>query len=204
MQELIETGLKDLGIDAKQDLCSAYLTYIDLLIKWNKAYNLTAIREPEAIALKHVLDSLSVYSYIKGDRCLDVGTGAGLPGLILALAQPDKNWTLLDSNQKKLRFIQHVKVKLNINNINIVNARVEKFKSEELFHTIICRAFSSLHNFHNACHHLLDEKGILLAMKATLDGAELNEAKSITHSLEIKELHVPGLMSERSLVMMSG
>lgn len=203
MQALLETGLKGLGLEPEPSLCKAYLTYIELLAKWNKTYNLTAIKEPEAMLSRHVFDSLSVHTFIEGKRCLDIGTGAGLPGLMLALAQPEKHWTLLDSNQKKTRFLQHVKTQLNICNIDIIHSRSNVYQDEQGFDTIICRAFSSLCDFYSASHHLLKDAGKFLAMKADIKDAELKEVDSLIRHMDVKELNVPGETSRRCLVIMT-
>ncbi len=203
MNDLLQAGLENLDLDATPSLCSACLTYVELLNKWNKTYNLTAIKQPEEMLTRHVLDSLSVYPYIKGNYCIDVGTGAGLPGLILAIAQPARHWVLLDSNQKKLRFIQHVKAKLNIKNVDIVHARVESFQPDDTYDSVICRAYTSLHDFYLSCRHLVKVGGELLAMKAELSEEELSAVKSLVNSVVIKKLTVPNIEATRSLVIMS-
>lgn len=203
MLEALQAGLERLDIKAEQQLCSAYLRYIELLSKWNTAYNLTAVKGPEAMLKRHVLDSLSVHSFIEGDHCLDIGTGPGLPGLILALAQPDKHWTLLDSNVKKTRFLQHVKAQLNISNIDIVHSRADSFQNEDGYSTIICRAFSSLGDFYSASRHLLQDKGTLLAMKADISEKELSEVKTLIKHVEITDLNVPEETSKRCVVIMN-
>ncbi len=203
MLEALQEGLERLDIQAEQPLCTAYLRYLELLAKWNKAYNLTAVKEPEAMLKRHVLDSLSVHTFIKGEQCLDIGTGPGLPGLILALAQPNKHWTLLDSNVKKTRFLQHVKAQLDISNIDIVHSRAENFQNENGYTTIICRAFSSLREFYSASHHLLQDKGKLFAMKADISEKELSEVKQLIKHVEINELNVPEETSKRCIVIMN-
>ncbi|MCG8377911.1 MAG: 16S rRNA (guanine(527)-N(7))-methyltransferase RsmG, partial [Proteobacteria bacterium] len=140
---------------------------------------------------------------IKGNYCIDVGTGAGLPGLILAIAQPARHWVLLDSNQKKLRFIQHVKAKLNIKNVDIVHARVELFQPDDIYDSVICRAYTSLYDFYMSCRHLVKVGGELLAMKAKLSEEELSAVKSLVNSVVIKKLTVPNIEATRSLVIMS-
>lgn len=200
MRELLEAGLEKLGLQTSRQLCENYFTYIELLSKWNKAYNLTAIKGEEAMLNRHVLDSLSVHSYIEGERCLDVGTGAGLPGLILALAQPEKKWVLLDSNQKKLRFIQHVKTVLGITNIEIVHARVETYQVEQTFDTVICRAFTSMDNYIALVQHLCKTNACVLAMKGAKVDEEHDSIKSLCKSSETIILDVPGSDGQRALI----
>ncbi|MEM6998927.1 MAG: 16S rRNA (guanine(527)-N(7))-methyltransferase RsmG [Pseudomonadota bacterium] len=202
MREQLEKGLEALSLEPKPEICNAYLTYIQLLVKWNKTYNLTAIKSQEDMLTRHVFDSLSIHQYIQGEDCLDVGTGAGLPGLILAIAQPDKRWTLLDSNKKKLRFIQHIKAALNINNIEMLHARIEAVENKE-FDSITCRAFTSLQQFYLSCHHLLRHQGKLLAMKASIEETELIEIKKLTSKIKIEEVNVPRESAERCIVVMS-
>ncbi len=202
LEALLEDGCQRLGIDAG-NTTPAYLQYIKLLTKWNNTYNLTAIKEPEEMLYRHVLDSLSVHSFIEGERCIDIGTGAGLPGLILALAQPEKKWTLLDSNQKKLRFIQHVKTTLNINNIEIVHTRVEDFKPQQGFDTVVCRAFSSMENYLSSVKHLCELDCAVLAMKAAKAEEECLSIKNLCKYSEIILLDVPGADGQRALIKVS-
>ena len=188
MLEQLQAGLERLDIKAEQPLCTAYLRYIELLSKWNKAYNLTAIKDPEAMLKRHILDSLSVYSFIEGGQCLDIGTGAGLPGMILALAQPEKHWTLLDSNQKKIRFLRHVIVELNINNVELVHSRIEAFKPAQEFDTIICRAFAPLARMLDQVKHLLTRENQLLAMKGRQVETEINELDKHEFLIRLNDL----------------
>ena len=204
MRDLLEIGLERLGLEASPSLCSSYLRYIELLVKWNKTYNLTAIKDPEDMLYRHILDSLSIHSFVKGKNCLDVGSGPGLPGMILALAQPEKHWTLLDSNLKKTRFLRHVKTSLNLENVDIVQSRVETHQDEQGFSTIVCRAFSSLRDFYDGSMHLLDKAGVLLAMKAHVDESELEEVRPVLKNIEISALDIPDTESTRCVVVMSG
>ena len=188
MDELLKAGLKRLGLEATQLPCAAYLQYIELLLKWNKAYNLTAIKKPEEMLQRHVLDSLTVLPFIKGDHCLDIGTGAGLPGLILALAQPDKHWTLLDSNLKKVRFLRHVKTELNIPNIEVIQARIEDFIPSRPFDTIICRAFAPLARILELTSHLMTNDNQLLAMKGKQAEEEFSALDQHNFLIEVENL----------------
>lgn len=200
MQDIIQTGLTRLGLPSDDALCQNYQTYIELLTKWNKTYNLTAIKGEEAMLNRHVFDSLSVYAYIEGGHCLDVGTGAGLPGLILAMAQPDKEWVLLDSNQKKLRFIQHVKTTLAIKNVEIVHARAEAYRPDKGFDTVICRAFTSMPDYIAMVKHVCHVDSCILAMKGAKAEEEQASIKNLCQTSEVIVLDVPGAEGLRTLI----
>jgi len=200
MLEALQAGLDRLDIKAEQPLCDAYLRYIELLVKWNTAYNLTAVKEPEAMLNRHILDSLSVHSFVEGKHCLDIGTGAGLPGMILAMAQPEKHWTLLDSNQKKLRFLRHVIVDLNINNVELVHGRIEAFKPSKEFDTIICRAFAPLLRMLEQTQHLLTAGNQLLAMKGRQVEAEIDELGNHEFVIKLNDLAHSGDETSAKLV----
>ena len=175
--------------------------FLALLIKWNKAYNLTAIRDRDEMVTKHILDSLAVVPYIKGERILDVGTGAGLPGIPLAIALPQYHFTLLDSNGKKIRFITQAVSELNIKNVEVVQARVEEYQSESAYQTIISRAFTSISEFIDKTKHLLAKDGQILAMK----GKEFDqELKNFAGHVKVHKLDVPGLKEQRHLVVWWG
>ena len=135
----LQAGLQAQGEDPLAHPCDSYLAYIDLLDKWNRAYNLSGIRQKSQMLTHHVLDSLSVLPYLHGASGLDVGSGAGLPGFILALARPDMHWVLLDSNQKKTRFLNQALLELGPENIEVVRARVEDYRPEQVFSTVICQ-----------------------------------------------------------------
>ena len=175
------------------------IRYLGLLRTWGKTYNLTAIHEPEKMVTHHVLDSLSVLPFIKGKHCLDVGTGAGLPGLILALARPDTEWVLLDSNRKKIRFVNQVIMELGISNVTAICARVEDWHSERVISYIVTRAFSSLSDIYAKTRHLLEQESCLLAMKSGSVKEEIAALKGCI-STDVHELHVPGLNAKRMLV----
>jgi 16S rRNA (guanine527-N7)-methyltransferase len=196
MLDKLKAGLRDLGLEPEQHPSEQYLAYIALLDKWNKAYNLTAVKYPEQMLSRHVLDSLSVLSFIEGQRCLDIGTGPGLPGLILALALPETRWVLLDSNQKKIRFLRHVIADLGIANVDLIHSRAESYKPEADFDTIICRAFAPLNRLLEFSKHLITEHNQLLAMKGKQAKAEIEELGE--HEFHIK-LHNLESVSDNSL-----
>ena len=149
----LHQGLTALGLDPQSCPCDAYLDYIDLLAKWNRAYNLTGIRDKEKMIHSHILDSLAALPYVRGERCLDVGTGAGLPGFILALTLPEVEWTLLDSNGKKTRFLNQLVFEMKTENVKIVQSRADKFLSSMAYSSIISRAFGSLATFYRTAQH---------------------------------------------------
>ncbi|OGT29599.1 MAG: 16S rRNA (guanine(527)-N(7))-methyltransferase RsmG [Gammaproteobacteria bacterium RBG_16_51_14] len=192
-----------MGLDPDQHPCAAYLAYIDLLSRWNKAYSLTAIRGANEIMSRHVLDALSILPYVQGQHCLDVGTGAGLPGLILALANPGQHWVLLDSNSKKVRFLTHAVMELGIRNAEVVRARAEDYHADVPFTTITARAFAVLGLLYERTWRLLAQDGSLLAMKGPVT-PELNGgiAELGRHGVvvQIHELAVPGVDGRRTLL----
>ena len=189
MQDLLEDELNNLGLIPEQCPCDEYLIYIQLLEEWNQAYNLTAIKEPKQIITRHIINSLSVLPYIKGMHCLDVGTGAGLPGIVLSLAQPDKKWVLLDNSQKKVRFLQHVKHQLCIDNIEIIRSRIEEYAPTISFDTVICRAFAPLKRLLQQTGHLVTSSNQLLAMKGEAVDDEIQELAE--HNFQIKIFDLP-------------
>lgn len=188
MLDKLKAGLQSLGLDTEQQPCELYLAYIAQLEKWNKSYNLTAVKQPEQMLDRHVLDSLSVLSFIAGPNCIDIGTGAGLPGMILAIAQPEINWTLLDSNQKKIRFLNHVKAELGLKNVEVIHSRSESYKPEKNFDTVICRAFAPLNRMLDQCQHLLTDGNQLLAMKGKQAQEEIKELGQHQFSIQLHNL----------------
>ena len=183
-------------------LAGALLKYLGELVIWNKAYNLTSVREPAEMVTRHLLDSLSVLPHVEG-RVLDVGTGAGLPGIPLALANGALNVTLLDSNGKKARFLRHVQRTLPLTNVEIVEARAEAFEPPARFDTIVTRAFGSLREFLDTTARLGADNGRWLAMKGKLDAAELAKIPPPMRIEATPALHVPGLDEARHLVVVS-
>lgn len=199
LSAILTQGLRGLGEDPATHPCETYLWFLRELSKWNAAYNLTAIRDPVQMVTHHLLDSLSVLPYLHGECCLDIGTGAGLPGLVLALARPQTRWTLLDSKSKKIRFLQHIVLELKPANVELVTGRAEHYEPSRRFSTIISRAFGSLADFQRITAHLNAKDGHLLAMKGTWPGHELAELVDVKP--EVVKLQVPGLESERHLVI---
>ena len=198
----LHQGLVELGLDPQSCPCEEYLQYIDLLAKWNRAYNLTGVRDKTRMIHVHVLDSLAALPYIRGNRCLDAGTGAGLPGFILALAQPEVEWTLLDSNGKKIRFLRQLLFEMKAENVEIVHSRAEKFLSSVPYSSIISRAFGTLNAFYKAVEHLVHPGARVLAMKGKLPDEELQEVAGLNVPVSVRELLVPGIDSHRSLALL--
>lgn len=194
-QELLEQGLEQFGL---KELSQPLLDYLFLLKKWNSAYNLTAVRDVESMVSKHLLDSLAIMPWLRGARIIDVGTGPGLPGIPLAIANPQKNFVLLDANGKKTRFLQEVKRQLHLNNVEIVHFRVENYHPAPGFDTVISRAFSNLAQMVQWTEHLIAKEGMWLAMKGRHPDAELLEIK---HDYRVEHYTVEGVDGERCCVL---
>ena len=197
----LQKGLADLGEDPGSHPCQAYLAYLSLLSQWNKAYNLTAIHGIDSMLTHHVLDSLAVLPYIQGIDCLDVGSGAGLPGLILALARPQQNWCLLDSNGKKVRFMKQALLELKISNARVFHSRIENYHPESRYSTIISRALRPAPVFYQQVIPLLRGKGRVIVMKGVRPEAELLALQQAGIAFELVALRIPGLNKQRHLVV---
>jgi 16S rRNA (guanine527-N7)-methyltransferase len=174
-------------------------TFLQQLNHWNKSYNLTAITDPTEQIYKHIIDSLSVLEFIQGPQVCDVGTGPGLPGIPLAIALPHCHFTLVDSSQKRIIFIQQVLIKLGITNITAIHQRIEE--TPGTFNTVISRAFSSIHDFVAKTQHLLADNGQLLAMKGIYPSDEINQIPQHFLMADVRKLEIAGLDAERHLVV---
>ena len=202
-QEL-QQGSQKLGLSLSDGALTLLLKYQDALVLWNKAYNLTAIRDPKEMFVKHLLDSLSILKDLPAGRLLDVGTGGGMPGMIIALCQPERSCVLLDSNGKKIRFLKQFIADLKLKNVIAVQTRVENQDTiDELgqFDVITSRAFASLTDFVEAARPYLHEQSIIAAMKGLIPVEEMEELKQ-EFSCKVIELHVPRLDEQRHLLLL--
>lgn len=206
--QLLSSGARSIGLDLTENTCSKLLDYLNLIIKWNKAYNLTAIRDPEDMLRLHLLDSLSVVPCVQPFseqaglplRILDVGTGAGLPGIVLAILDPSSQVSLLDTNGKKCRFLNQVKLELNLENVDVIHDRVERFVAEPGYDLVMSRAFATLKDMTDNAHHLLKGDGRFLAMKGRYPEQELEELDQKFEFQKATPLQIPGLDVERYLI----
>jgi len=200
----LEQGLKQAGLDISAEKQQQLLAYLALIQKWNKVHNLTAVRDPEQMVILHLLDSLVVMPHIKVKRLLDVGSGAGLPGIPLAICMPDLQVTTLDSNQKKASFMRQAKAELGLSNLEVVSTRVEQYQPAEKFEAVISRAFSDLSLFVKLTQHLCAASGNWLAMKGVVPEDELHELKAKTgiEPSVVVALEVPFLDAQRHLLFL--
>ncbi len=198
--ELLAAGIAEMGLSVSSDTQQKLLSYIGLLQKWNKVYNLTAVRDPLEMVTLHLLDSLSVLPYIQAKSLLDVGSGGGLPGIVLAICLPQLKVTTIDAVQKKVIFMRQVKGELGLDNLEVVHARVENYRPAEKFDAIISRAFSELGLFIGLTKHLIKENGQWLAMKGQVLQDELKDLS--LGPAQIIPLMVAGLEARRHLVVL--
>jgi 16S rRNA (guanine527-N7)-methyltransferase len=201
-RDQLTSGLQQLGVPDFERLVEPLLHYLAELAKWNKAYNLTAVRDPAEMVTRHILDSYSVFPYICGPRVIDVGTGAGLPGIPLALANSEHEYVLLDANGKKVRFLQHIIGELGLSNVSLVQSRVDEHTDGGWFDTVVCRAFTSIAEFVANSGHLAAPEGRLVAMKGKLPATELAELQADWAVSATEILRVPGLDAERHVVVL--
>ena len=197
--DLLSRGIADMGLTVSAQAQEKLLAYLSLLNKWNKVYNLTAVRDPLEMVTLHLLDSLSVLLYIKSNNLLDVGSGGGLPGIVLAICKPELQVTTIDTVQKKVIFMRQVKGELALDNLTPVHARVENFKPSKPFEMVISRAFSEISLFIQLTKHLIEKNGEWLAMKGVMPTAEL--ASLPVQPTDVIPLQVAGLVAERHLIV---
>jgi 16S rRNA (guanine527-N7)-methyltransferase len=191
-------GCAALNLEISEDKVAKLLSFIDLIAKWNKAYNLTAIKDKQEMVDLHLLDSLTVIPYLEGERVIDIGTGAGLPGIPLAICLPHMAFTLLDSNAKKTRFVQQAVLELKLANVQIVHSRSEDYQPEQAFNVVITRAYAELSDIVETTKHLLADNGSLIAMKGHC--SEQKVAK-VELSASVIPVRIPGVEAERNLVL---
>lgn len=199
MSALFANGLNQMGLVLSDEAQEKCLQYIALLEKWNKVFNLTAIREVEKMVVLHLLDSLSVLPYIQSGNLLDVGSGGGIPGIILAIAKPELKVTTIDTVQKKAIFMRQVKGELNLSNLEVIHGRVENYQPVTKFNQVISRAFSEIDLFMSLTRHLITPDGEWLAMKGQVLKDEI--AKCTQQPSKIIPLTVAGLEAERHLIV---
>lgn len=198
-RERLRGGMQSFGLVLDREKEQRLLQFLALLAKWNRAYNLTAVRDPLEMVGRHLLDSLAVLPHLLGRRCLDIGTGPGLPGIPLAIMQPERDFVLLDSNGKKIRFVRQAVLELGLENVRTEQQRVETYRPDKGFDTLIARAFAPLPNMLDLTAHLRRPDSVLLAMKA---GRAEREIAALGEGVEARliPLEVPYLQGTRCLI----
>jgi len=202
LAERLDNGTRAMGQLLKPEQSTALLAFLDLMGKWGETYNLTAVRDPVAALDLHLLDSLTVSPYLFGDSILDVGTGGGLPGIPLAIVNPQRRFVLLDSSAKKMRFVRQAAITLGLRNVETVAARVEAYRPPAGFDVVLTRAFASLAIIRELTGRLLNPGGRILALKGRLPREEIEELDA--GDFKVYRLAIPGLAAERHLLEMSG
>jgi 16S rRNA (guanine527-N7)-methyltransferase len=198
----LRSGLSGLGLEPDDERVAKHAQYLRLLMRWNKAYNLTGLRSLQDMVVRHVLDSLTALPYLAGRTVLDIGTGAGLPGIPLAVEDAPRSFTLVDSNGKKTRFVTQAITELGLGNVSVEQARAEEFQPSQTFDTVICRALSSLEEFVRSCRPLVADCGRLVAMKGRYPDDELQNLPDGWTAAEVAEVDVPGLNAQRHIVVL--
>ncbi len=196
--ELLQSGVKQLHISLNEAQLNALLRFVELLQKWNKTYNLTAIEGSEEIINKHILDSLTVATYLKGKRIIDVGSGAGLPGIPLAIAHKDKEFLLLDANAKKARFIQQTIIEVGLKNAQVVQQRVEQFAPAHEFDTVVSRAFAASERLIESIDHLVSQGQVIVMLGKRTQLQHLPQNYSL---IGIYAVHIPNLYANRHIAV---
>lgn len=207
LDTILSSGLSELGLDCSNTVQTRLHDYVLLLDKWNRVYNLTAVRNPAEMMTRHILDSLAIWPYLQGKRLLDVGTGAGLPGIPLAIVSqeqvPERQFVLLDSNSKKTRFVQQTIAELGLSNVQVVHARAEDYHPGQLFDVVVSRAFASISDMLKFTGQHCSASGVILAMKGTDPAEELQQLPAGFRVEAVHPVQVPGLQGQRHLVCIS-
>jgi len=197
---LLTDALKKNNLSLSEQHIQLLVRYLELLQTWNKVFNLTNIIEPAEMVYLHIIDSLLIDPFLRGQHFLDVGSGAGLPGIPLAILHPEQQWTLLDKNSKKTRFMQQAVAELGLANASIMHARTEEFHPAQGFDSILSRAFASLAVFVTTTRHLLAPNGVFLAMKGKFPQEELAELSESQYSCQIEKIAMKGRDVERHII----
>ena len=200
IQQMLLNGLEQIGIPHQPMQVEQLLTYLGLLEKWNSKFNLVADSDRESMVNRHLFDSLSIFPYVIGQQIVDLGSGAGLPGIPIAIFNPQQHFILIDSNGKKTRFLFQVKTALNLNNVTVENCRIEAYHRTGQIDMVICRAFSALDDIVTKSKHLLAQECKLLAMKGRFPAQEIERLSEEFIVTKIVKLSVPGADSERHLI----
>ncbi|MBN6076011.1 16S rRNA (guanine(527)-N(7))-methyltransferase RsmG [Aggregatibacter actinomycetemcomitans] len=203
MKAKLDSLLAQAKIQPSDQQKQQLIDLVNLLNKWNKAYNLTSVRDPQDMLVKHILDSLVVSPYLQGDRFIDVGTGPGLPGLPLAIINPDKRFVLLDSLGKRISFIRNAVRELGLTNVTPVLSRVEEYQPEEKFNGVLSRAFASLKDMTEWCRHLPKSDGMFYALKGIYQQEEVQNLNDQFQIENVIPLEVPTLIGERHLILLT-
>lgn len=200
---LLDRGLDELALEMPATTSATLHAYAALLEKWNRTYNLTAIRDPLGMMTHHLLDSLAVIPHLPQGALADIGSGAGLPGIPIAIAQPARSVVLNDANAKKCAFLKQAKIELALGNVEVSEGRVQQWRPEAGFDAVISRAFTDLAAFAAACRHLLSRHGVLLAMKGAVPSAEIAQLPADVETRDVIRLRIPYLDAERHLVCLA-
>lgn len=200
---LFDEAIAQTSLEVSDSQKQKLLLFLQLLDKWNKAYNLTSVRDPQKMLYVHIIDSIVIAPYLDGKNYIDVGTGPGLPGIPLAIMHPDKHFVLLDSLGKRVRFMKQVKFELDLGNIEPVQSRVEAHKPDAFFDGVLSRAFASLKDMLHWCQHLVDSDGQFLALKGQFPQEEIAQLPQGFTMLSSEVVEVPGLEADRHLITLS-
>jgi len=202
-KEIIERGLLELGVAAVSGAVDTLTQYIGLIVKWNKVYNLTAIQDPDRMATDHVLDSLAIVPHLRPERILDIGSGAGLPGIPVAIVRPQWRITLLDANQKRCAFLRQAVIELELHNAEVACERIENYRPARAFDTVVSRAFAEAPLFARVAAPCVAPGGFMFAMKGAYPQDELSRLPPGVRVHEVVKTDVPGLGAQRHLVIMT-
>jgi 16S rRNA (guanine527-N7)-methyltransferase len=203
IQALLDSALIENGYHFSSPLQDKLIQYLELLQKWNKIFNLTAIDSPDKMIYLHILDSLSIQPYLHGTKMLDVGSGAGFPGIPLAIVDPNKTWVLIDKSRKKTNFLTQAIAELNLKNVTVVHERCENFHSQQCFDSIVSRAFGTINLLLESTQHLICPQGHFLAMKGNYPQEEIDELPKRFTLLSVEKLTIKGMEAQRHLVIIS-